>query len=52
MGPGPWPAEDNRANKEQQVMPVADRAGSRGRITQVMGPVVDVSFEGGRLPEI
>ena len=33
-------------------MPVADRAGSRGRITQVMGPVVDVSFEGGRLPEI
>ena len=33
-------------------MPVADRAGSRGRITQVMGAVVDVSFEGGRLPEI
>jgi F-type H+/Na+-transporting ATPase subunit beta len=33
-------------------MPVADRAGNRGRVTQVVGPVVDVSFEGTRLPEI
>jgi len=33
-------------------MPVADRAGNKGRVTQVMGPVVDVSFEGQRLPEI
>jgi len=29
----------------------AEKATGRGRVVQVMGPVVDVSFEGGRLPE-
>src|ERR1035441_4460122 len=33
-------------------MAVADKSGSKGRVTQVMGPVVDVAFEGDRLPEI
>jgi len=28
-----------------------EKATGRGRVVQVMGPVVDVSFEGGRLPE-
>ncbi|MGD0834492.1 MAG: F0F1 ATP synthase subunit beta [Candidatus Dormibacteria bacterium] len=33
-------------------MPVAAKSGSKGKVTQVMGPVVDVAFEGDRLPEI
>jgi F-type H+/Na+-transporting ATPase subunit beta len=33
-------------------MAVADRATGKGRVVQVMGPVVDVAFEGERLPDI
>ncbi len=33
-------------------MAVAERATGRGHVVQIMGPVVDVSFEGERLPEI
>ena len=25
---------------------------NKGRVTQIMGPVVDVKFDGGKLPEI
>ena len=38
--------------RSYQQMAVADRTGNKGTVVQVIGPVVDVAFEGEHLPDI